>query len=515
MNDMKIVALALVVIVAAPLFVGVFWPNGTETIETYTVEEGTNITPTIAKADIPVIDVYGGPNNNRWLYNDVGTVIYDPVATGSSQSSLPETTHTGTSEILTQSRQINLAGFQGYRLDLYTPAGNWINVDIPGDGSDPDDMWSFHTISYYPATGTIYGQTMWDMRTLTVTQNTHVGVYATAQSPTILHTLEYTTTGKYVDLGQGFSLDRTGNPLAWDSWASWGNGLVNHSVTFWVKSSGLSSLAFKADGDLLTDPPFLTIDNDGGMITVNGETLGAASAYPFVQIEIGEKTVVSGVMGAESFTDATYSLGSSVSAEGVEPFRMLRMHGQAVYEAKSALAEIGTAKGIEDASIAPYGYYPHYAWQVSLTNAAAYGESITIGSTTYPVTDGSITLEDEEVPVRDMAVLSLLKDGVQKVYVNGTEIHSGAPDPAFAIVLNGGWYIDVYVSDVEQGTQTGYTWTFPNWGLSMNGFCMVGMMTSVLVTIAAGLYGRRSGGHAALVILLGIISAGFYYCMMG
>lgn len=517
MSQLRIAAMALLVVVVAPLVLGWVWPSGTETVDTWTADKGIDITPSIANSEIPITDSYSGPMNHYWLYGGDGYSAYSPVAYGSAVSPIPGLSYTTASESVTTSGQtINFRAFEGYRIDYSTVVPN-IDVEMT-DG----ESYSCITAAYMPDSNTVYimggghyGEAVKadEIRRISVQG-------ASSANPVLLKTKTYTQTGEYVDMSKGFVLDNDLDPDGLE----WFNGMRNHVIEIWVKSESIAAASTIQGGGAS-----VALQLSGGRIMADGRMLGSASAYPFISIVLDSdagSAEVRGLIGAESFTDPSWSVGNVIATSGpTSPITSLSLAGEFEYEIKRTYSEIGTGRGIVDASIVPYSYYPKNAWQVSFGSLARFGESITVGSITYPVTAGQISFtdlsgEDRTVSIRGMAILSLVfGDGphdeeYQHIYINGFEVWSGAQNSNYAVTLNGDWYVPITVSDVTQGEQTSYVWKLGSFSLDKTGYCMAGIMSCVLVMIGAGLWGRASGTKMLLVMTTMIICAAAYYCLI-
>lgn len=516
MNNLHLAAMALLIVVVAPIIVGYAWPTDTEQIDTWTAEEGLDITGSIATSDIPIIDSYSGPMNHYWLYDPIGFYSgYNPVGYTSSPSSIPKLSYTVSSEsVTTNPWVINFGSYSGYRTDFITMAN--LTVDM-ADG----ESYTCSTAVYMPGANAIYimglghhGEALKasDVDTISVQG-------ASVSEPLLLTIREYTKVADtYVNMAKGFLLD--------DTDLRWFNGMDNHIVDMWVRSASITEDSTISGGGSTV---FLSVTD--GTIYVNGEVLGTTSAYPYIDINFdydSQKIAVKGLVNADSFTDSTWRSGNSIEYSSTfSVIDSLAMSGHFEYEVKRTYSEIGTGKGISNASIVPYSYYPHYSWQVSFESPARFGESIDIGSYTFPVSEGKITFtdvngEEHTVTIRDMAVLSLVFDNEgpqqnetwQHVYINGYELEKVSPTSTYGIDLNGDWYVQVTVSDVSQGEQDSYIWDIGTFGLDRAGYCMVGLITSVLVMIGAGLYGKRDGAKAAIIIFCMGVSSIVYLMLM-
>lgn len=516
MRELNLAAMALLIVIVTPMIIGWAWPSGTETVDTWTTEGNIDITPSIATTDIPILDSYSGPMNHYWLYSD-GYTSYEPVAYASSPSAIPKLTYTSTAEAITTNPYvINLEHFTGYRTDFITA----VNIAII---MNDHTVYSCSTAVYMPGANAIYMIGLGhhaeplkasDIRSISVSG-------ATASNPVLLTTRTYTQTGEYVDMSKGFILRSDLAPYYLD----WFNGMTNHSVELWIRTASIAETSTITAGGLAVE-----LDATDGTLTANGQTLGAVTAYPFISIVFDHDegtATVSGLIGASSFTDPTWTVGNVVTIDGeIALISSLRMSGDFEYEVKRTYSEIGTGKGIKDATIIPYDYYPHYSWQVSFDSPARFGDFISIGGLPHSVFDGKIQIHDRitgerhDVPIRGMAILSLIyydgeeDEAVQHLYVNGIEISTLAPEQELAIILAGDWYVSVTVSDVSQGEQTGYTWTLGTFGLDRTGYCMVGLLSSITIMIGAGLWGRASGTKLLVVMITMGICAASYFLMM-
>lgn len=517
MRELNLAAMALLIVIVTPMIIGWAWPTGTETVDTWTTEGDIDVTPSIATADIPILDSYAGPMNHYWLYSDLSTE-YEPVAYSSSPSAIPKLTYTSTAEAITTNPYvINLAHFTGYRTDFFTA----VNIGIKmNDGT----LYSCSIAVYMPGANAVYMMGMGHhAEPLKASDIMAISVQGgTPSSPVLLTTREYAQTGEYVDMSKGFVLRSDLAPYHLD----WFNGMTNHSVELWIRTASIAETSTITAGGLAVE-----LDVTDGTLTANGQTLGAVAAYPYVSIVFDHDegtATVSGLIGAASFTDPTWTVGNVVTIEDeIALMDSVRMSGDFEYEVKRTYSEIGTGKGIKDATIIPYDYYPHYSWQVSFDSPARFGDFISIGGMPHTVIDGTITIQDritgerQNVPVRGMAILSLIyndgenEEAVQHLYVNGIEISTVAPEQGLAIILAGDWYVSVTVSDVSQGEQTGYIWTLGTFGLDRTGYCLVGLLSSIAIMIGAGLWGRASGTKLMVVMITMGICAAAYLIMIG
>lgn len=513
MSDLKLAAMAILIVIVAPIIVGYAWPVGTETVDTWTTDNSVDITPSIATSDIPIVDSYSGPMNHYWLYYDgLGYSAYSPVGYTASPSSIPKMTYTSASESITENLSIvDFRSHTAVRTDFIT------TVNLAVDMVDGETHYCSAAI-YMPSSNTVYIMGMGYVgEALKASEVDKIRVTgATASNPVLLTTRTYTVVeGQYVDMSEGFELN--GQNLQWY------NGMENHVVEMWLESASIGSVTLTAGG-------YTTIISHlgSGGIYVSGEMLGTADAYPFISVTFDHDSgtvEVRGLLGADSFTDSTWTTGNAVTLDyQLSLMDSITMSGQANYEVKRTYSEIGTGKGISDATIVPYSYYPHNSWQISFDAPARFGESITVGQTTLPVEKGGVTFidlngEERTVAIRDMAILSLVYEDEnavswQHIYINGYEFYVDSPSTSFSVSLDGDWYVRATVSDVVQGEQTSYVWEIGSFGLDRTNYCLVGLIVSVLTMIGAGLWGRASGSKLMTVMICtGLIAIGYLVLM--
>ena len=150
----------------------------------------------------------------------------------------------------------------------------------------------------------------------------------------------------------------------------------------------------------------------------------------------------------------------------------------------------------------------------TIDNVQIYGLSLTFGGNTYTVSKGSITLGTHQIPVKGLVLSSVPNSSGGYDNKIGDTVISTTAAPS-AITFNGKWSASISTIGQEQ-----YEYTKTEWiagGFAWNGmdqsFLMVGLITSLGVFIALGIYARRSrasvwplmlvcGGAAALFFIM-------------
>ena len=129
----------------------------------------------------------------------------------------------------------------------------------------------------------------------------------------------------------------------------------------------------------------------------------------------------------------------------------------------------------------------------TISNTTVYGTSLTFGGNTYAVSKGNITLGTHQIPVDGLTLSSIPVSGGYYENRIGNTVISTTAAPS-TITFNGKWSASVSTASMESYTYTKTEWTpgeFGWDGIDQN-FLMVGLLTSIGVFIALGLYVRRS-----------------------
>lgn len=130
----------------------------------------------------------------------------------------------------------------------------------------------------------------------------------------------------------------------------------------------------------------------------------------------------------------------------------------------------------------------------TLNGLQIYGSSIEFGGNTYAVKNGSITLNGKQISLNGIEFNSIPNSSGSGYdnRIGGTVISTTAQPST--ITFNGKWGVSVSTIALEEKTTVKTEWTPGHFGwdgMDQN-FLMVGLLTSIGVFIALGLYVRRS-----------------------
>lgn len=122
--------------------------------------------------------------------------------------------------------------------------------------------------------------------------------------------------------------------------------------------------------------------------------------------------------------------------------------------------------------------------RLSFTDAAKFGDSVTIGSTTYPIDNGYIVTDYGRYELQYITI---------DIYSDYTQINLGSEyaiviDGAPVITFNGSWYFQTYLSEYSTGTVKYDNWKVGEWDMDENttilvfaGMCVIGLVMSMMV----------------------------------
>lgn len=146
---------------------------------------------------------------------------------------------------------------------------------------------------------------------------------------------------------------------------------------------------------------------------------------------------------------------------------------------------------IEDNTYDPSSFKTNPATTISDVQHA--GTSLVFGGNTYKVTKGKITIDSHSIPVDGLVFSSVPNDSGTYDNMIGNTLISTTANPS-TITFNGKWAASVSTASTELVTYTKTEWTpgqFGWDGIDQN-FLMVGLLTSLGVFVALGIYIRRT-----------------------
>lgn len=140
----------------------------------------------------------------------------------------------------------------------------------------------------------------------------------------------------------------------------------------------------------------------------------------------------------------------------------------------------------------------------TISGISKYGTSVTFGSNTYNVdkTDGTITLNGHKIPLNNMTFTSFWNDGAYDNAIGGTVI-STTQAPA-ALTFTGDWSFGISTQSYGETTVTESKWIPGHfaWDGVDTDFKLVGFMASIAAFIGLSVWGRRSGAKVLPLLVV-------------
>ena len=167
---------------------------------------------------------------------------------------------------------------------------------------------------------------------------------------------------------------------------------------------------------------------------------------------------------------------------------------------------------IQDETYAPADFKTNPV--TTIKNMTMYGSSIVFGGQTFTVNKGNITLGTHQVSVNGLVLESTPTALGYENKINGVEISTTA-NPS-TIVFNGKWAFNITTDSQSLNTYNTTQWNVGSFG--WNGidenFLMVGLLTSLGVFIALGIYIRRTKANLWPLLVVCGGAAMLFFCML-
>lgn len=515
--------------VICPMLVGYVWPTSTDTDTVYDLGSGTNITKDLIDPDDQMINIYGNYTdvfqNNINVFSTFGRPYANlPVTISNTTSAAPYMYATVTAQSVETDEDDH------YTLDprTWAPGSSVLVFESTGWGDITIDYHVASKVVYYRSSDQMYvidayGRSMYQVPVGNLNfNNSDYDGYGVV---TFGHMSSY---ANYAVLEYGFQVPTT--------LSNWYNGYDNQAIDilFEPAANSTTTLVVKstAIGDSGTTISIICSASGDISLKVGNTTrsLGNLSVYPYVLLNIdylSERISLSGLKGMQSFLsnyeDATrYTVSIPWNARLFSTFSIVSTSAYVSwYVPKTVSAVSQVSGGIIDSYFRFKEYSADYS-QIRITGLQVYpvGDSlIGIGINGFYrygniSMDGTVTFPDF-----DNATFALNNMNIglidNTIYINGKPVYqSNVSITSCNVWFGESWLMNVTFYPIIEKTETSFNWVAGGFGLSANGFCIVGMITSVLSAIAASMYGRRSGIKTGLVILTATLCAAVYLTIL-
>lgn len=341
---------------------------------------------------------------------------------------------------------------------------------------------------------------------VTIGSNTYYNVTALAMVTDLGNSIyNYTysgvLTGNYAQPEKGWKIPTNPSPY----YAEWLNGQINSYIRMNVSLPNGESVAItpiKTDG---SDGTYVEMTSDGGVVTVNGQTLGK---YKYLMIEIESSLItVTGITAWSSMTSTPVRY-ASVTIDQDNSLDIIRVELQSnfngaenvTYRVDQTRIVGGTFPSTKDYSLDLYALYPNDDRQsVIIDSVGVFGDALTIGGRIYTVTDGKIYYSGQEVAsIRALQIDIVRADGNYTFIVGGESFTTSIP----TIVFDGEWSLTLHRGITNTITTNVTEWVPGEFALDKEGFVLAMLLTAVGAFVVLGMTGGRSGGKVGLLALV-------------
>ena len=304
--------------------------------------------------------------------------------------------------------------------------------------------------------------------------------------------------GSYADPAYGWNVG-TG--------AEWLNGFVNNYVRFMIHLEDGDSCSLQPNYDDGGYGSTVTIVKSSGTATVNGEALGDYS-YMMVELRPGSTTVTGlqggwPAMGAQPIRYNAITIDNAVSGNilSVDLTSSEYTAGEFVeFRVDSAGILSGSFPSTYNYTLNMDQLYPSKSYSVKFNSIGIYGDTISVGSWSFAVSNGRISVDGATVPLKGTTVSSKYNGTTYDVYLGGHKLGTSAA-PA-SMTFGGEWSLTVTAQILKQVTGEKAEWSPGNFAFDKDEFVGVIVLIAALAFIGVGMYGARSGIKAGLLLMI-------------
>lgn len=279
----------------------------------------------------------------------------------------------------------------------------------------------------------------------------------------------------------------------------WYNNFQNEAVRMMVKLDNDESLSIMVPGSATA----VTLSKSLGTISVNGSSLGA---YTSLMVEIGmDKTTVYGISswpGMGQNPSPLNTITVAYSSPLTEPFEDIQLTKTDNPDIRVDLASVamGSFPATKDYTLNMSGLFPNKSYTAKLNSIGIYGDTLTVGTHAYTITNGRISIDGETVALKGTTISSRWNGSAYDLYVASHKI--GTSSAPASITFGGEWSLTVTAQILIQVSGEKAEWVPGAFAFDEDSFVGVIVMVAAFTFIGVGLYGARSGLKAGLLLMV-------------
>ena len=285
--------------------------------------------------------------------------------------------------------------------------------------------------------------------------------------------------------------------------AKWTNGFVNEYVRFMVTVEDGETCSFQANYPDGTTSTLVTLANTSGTATVNGDTLGAYT-YLMVELRPGSTTVTGlqggwPAMGTEPIRYNSITVDNSTTGN-ISTVSLTASGSSVEFRVDAARILSGTFPSTYNYTLSMNDLYPGKSYTLKLNSIGIYGDTFSVGSWSYTVSNGRITVDGATVPLKGTTVTSKYNGTTYDVYLGGHKLGTSAA-PA-SITFGGEWSLTVTAQILIQVSGEKAQWAPGSFAFDEDSLKGVIVLAAAITFIGVGMYGARSGVKVGLLLMI-------------
>lgn len=328
--------------------------------------------------------------------------------------------------------------------------------------------------------------------------------YAQASASAVSYTYSIPT-GQYAQPSAGWTLPASGGTSA--TTYAWLNSQLNQSVTFMVSLGAAASMSLTPSASIsMAGAKAVSLSYSGGSLKASYDgTSTVLGSYSKAAVTISmDGVTVAGLTAWPSMGGAVSGLNKVTFSADIEEFVYVDVAavGDVHLRADSAQIRAGTFPATKDYTFKVAEYFPNYDMaSMELQSVGVYGDSITIGKTSYAVEDGRITVGGSQVSLKG-AVISAWPggDGAYDYKINGLDLEDC--DEALTVMFGGEWSLTAAVYDVDKIEAEKTSWAPGVFAFDTQDVVVAAILTAVGAFVVLGATGRASGTKVAVLALI-------------
>ena len=310
-----------------------------------------------------------------------------------------------------------------------------------------------------------------------------------------------TPTGKYADPSEGWTVPVPSNPY----WTWWSNGHQNTSVTMMIKFTGNTTVYLSPTQGMTQNQGTYTVSYNAGTVSINSQALGAYTAVEAVFTTDG--ATFYGISEWPNMTQLPVRLNSLSFENAVGTFTSIQISGSGEgsftpisFRVDRTDIVAGSFPSTKDYTLNMSGMFPNKSYTVKLNSIGIYGDTISVGSNSFTVTNGRVTVDGETVSLKGLIISSKYNGSTYDVYLGGHHLGTSA-SPA-SIYFGGEWSLTVTAQMIKQVNGTAAQWAPGSFAFDEDSFKGVIVLAAAVTFIGVGMYGARSGIKAGLLLMI-------------